>query len=179
MQVFESWAHHLSEDQFTQFAKVSHSIYVYCALIEVPHSCFFCIRCQPYAARIAAYIRAKHEDAVPVVYFANGGSCFLHQQLDMGMHALSVDWRISMKHARSIVGESTVLAGNVDPMVLYGSERDIQAAVQRCITEAGTGQGHVLNLGHGVEQDIPESAVQCFVQAARAYSSSSGTSNSK
>ena len=137
------------------------------------------MRRQSYAARIAAHIRAKHEGAVPVVYFANGGSCFLHQQLDMDMHALSVDWRISMKHARSIVGESTVLAGNVDPMMLYGSERGIQAAVQRCLAEAGTGQGHVLNLGHGVEQDIPESAVQCFVQAARAYSSSGGTSSSK
>jgi uroporphyrinogen-III decarboxylase len=121
---------------------------------------------QPYAAKIVAYLKAKHP-AVPVVYFANGGSCFLHQQLDMGVDALSVDWRISMAHARSIAGRDAVLAGNVDPMVLYGSEKSIESAVLACAKQAGLGGKHVLNLGHGVEQDTPESAVQCFVDAAR------------
>jgi uroporphyrinogen-III decarboxylase len=141
LQVFESWAHHLSEEQFLLFAK-------------------------PYAAKIAAYLKAKHP-TVPVVYFANGGSCFLHQQLDMGMHALSVDWRISMAHARAIAGRDTVLAGNIDPMVLYGSEKAIESAIEACAKQAGLGGKHVLNLGHGVEQDTPERAVQCFVDAAR------------
>jgi uroporphyrinogen-III decarboxylase len=50
-------------------------------------------------------------------------------------------------------------------MVLYGTEANIQEAVRRCITQA-KGK-HVLNLGHGVEQDTPEEAVACFVEAAR------------
>lgn len=94
----------------------------------------------------------------------------MHTQLDMGMDALSVDWRISMKHARAIApGE--VLAGNVDPVVLYGSEAGIREAVGRCLHQAGLGGKHVLNLGHGVEKDIPEEAVQMFVDAARQLSS--------
>ena len=70
-----------------------------------------------------------------------------------------------MSHARAVAGENMVLAGNVDPMVLYGGEERIRAAVTECIKQA-RGK-HVLNLGHGVEKDIPEEAVAAFVNAAK------------
>jgi uroporphyrinogen decarboxylase len=140
LQVFESWAHHLTEEQFLVFAK-------------------------PQADKVAAYLKSKHP-GVPVVYFANGGSCYLHAQTDMKYDGLSIDWRISMATARRIAGNSgKVLAGNVDPMVLYSSEAVIRKAVETCIREANG--MHVLNLGHGVEKDTPESAVAAFVNAAK------------
>ena len=123
---------------------------------------------QPYATKIAKYLKSRHP-TVPVVYFANGGSTFLSQQLDMSMDALAVDWRISMLHARSTAGPATVLQGNVDPMVLYGTETQIRSAVRECIRQAGSSK-HVLNLGHGVEKDTPEEAVRIFVDAAREFS---------
>jgi uroporphyrinogen decarboxylase len=102
---------------------------------------------------------------VPVVYFANGGSGYLHAQNDMSFDALATDWRVSMETARRTVGPDRVLQGNVDPIVLYGSEEKIRAAVETCIRQAGG--RHVLNLGHGVEKDIPEEAVAAFVNAAK------------
>lgn len=75
-----------------------------------------------------------------------------------------------MKHARRVVGPSTVLAGNLDPMILYGRPQNIESAVKQCIMEAGIEGRHVLNLGHGVELDTPEDAVRCVVEAARKYS---------
>ena len=77
LQIFESWAHHMSEDQFEVFAK-------------------------PYVARIAQYLKQKHPN-VPVVYFANGGSPYLHQQLELPVDALSIDWQIyaAASYARS------------------------------------------------------------------------------
>lgn len=99
----------------------------------------------------------------------------MSQQLDMSMDALSVDWRISMAHARATAGPSTVLQGNVDPMVLYGTERQIRSAVKECIqqatstTSSGGVSKHVLNLGHGVEKETPEEAVRIFVDAAREF----------
>jgi uroporphyrinogen-III decarboxylase len=141
LQIFESWAHHLSEEQWLKFAK-------------------------PYANRVAKYLKERHPE-VPVVYFANGGSVYLHQQTDMAVDALSIDWKISMARARS-VAPNTVLAGNVDPMVLYGTEKNIKSAVEQCIRQAHG--KHVLNLGHGVEKDTPESAVAAFVKAAREVS---------
>ena len=138
IKIFESWAHHLTEDLFVAFAK-------------------------PYANKIAKYLKTKHP-TVPVVYFANGGSGYLHRQVDMDVDCLSIDWQISMGHARSVVKDK-VLAGNVDPCVLYGSEKSIAKAVELVVQQA---QGrHVLNLGHGVEKDTPESSVAAFVNAAK------------
>lgn len=122
---------------------------------------------QPYANRIAQYLKDAHP-TVPVVYFANGGSCFLHEQTDMVVDALSVDWRVSMQHARSVVGDKKVLQGNIDPMVLYGSEANIRRAVRECIDQSGTG-GLVVNLGHGVEKDTPVEAVQILVDEVKQY----------
>ena len=47
-----------------------------------------------------------------------------------------------------IVGDKMVLAGNVDPMVLYCGEEVIRKSVHDCIGQA-KGK-HVLNLGHGM-----------------------------
>eukprot|EP01035_Chromulina_nebulosa_P019135 gene19135-24974_t len=142
LQIFESWAHHMSEEMFITFAK-------------------------PYVSKIANYLKSKHPN-VPVVYFANGGSAYLSSQLDLPVDALSLDWQISMKSARQITGYDKVLAGNVDPAVLYGSASSIESAVKICIEEAGV-HNHVLNLGHGVEKDITEDNVRILVNAAQSY----------
>lgn len=142
LQVFESWAHHMGEDLFVQFAK-------------------------PFATRIATFLKTKYPD-VPVVYFANGGSAYLHNQLDMNYDALSIDWQISMATARRIVGPDRVIAGNIDPMVLYGSTTTITNAVKTCIDGAGK-RKHVVNLGHGVEKDTTEEAVETLVNAVKEY----------
>jgi uroporphyrinogen decarboxylase len=54
------------------------------------------------------------------------------------MDALALDWRISMKQARAIVGPDRVLCGNVDPMVLYGTDEEIKRCVKQNIIDAGT-----------------------------------------
>lgn len=49
--------------------------------------------------------------------------------------------------------------GNVDPVVLFGSQDSIKTAVDDCIAKAGP-RGHVLNLGHGVLVGTPEENVK-------------------
>lgn len=73
-----------------------------------------------------------------------------------------------MASARKIAGNEKVLAGNVDPIILYGSDEKIAAAVVKCINDAGR-RKHVLNLGHGVEKDMKESSVATFVRTAKNY----------
>lgn len=136
LQIFESWSHHMGEEMWVAFAK-------------------------PYASQVAKYLKEKHPD-VPVVYFANGGSAYLHAQTDMPVDGLSLDWKISMNHARKIA-PNTVLAGNVDPVVLYGSDENIRKAARHAIDNGCD----VLNLGHGVEKDTREEAVGIFVDEAR------------
>ncbi len=53
------------------------------------------------------------------------------------MDALGVDWQVSMRHARSILGARKVICGNIDPIVLYGNQEQIKQSVVQCIKEAG------------------------------------------
>jgi hypothetical protein len=58
------------------------------------------------------------------------------------------------------------LQGNVDPMVLFGNEAAITAAVNKCLLQGGP-KHHILNVGHGVVQGTPEENVGLFVKLAR------------
>ena len=142
IQVFESWAHHLSPLQFELFGR-------------------------PYAERVTEIIKAKNPD-VPVIFFGNGGSSYLELQKDMKADAICVDWRIDMATARKILGNNKIVSGNVDPTILLGPSEGIVKAVDDCIAKAGgPGNGHILNLGHGVIKETPEEAVKLFVETAK------------
>lgn len=80
---------------------------------------------------------------------------------------ISLDQFVDIKSARERLGRSVPVSGNVDPLVLLGPKGGIEDAVQSCIRDAGR-HGHILNLGHGVLQQTPESAVAAFVDAAKA-----------
>ncbi|KAJ8599319.1 hypothetical protein CTAYLR_005338 [Chrysophaeum taylorii] len=146
VQLFESWAHHLSPADFSEFAK-------------------------PYAQRVARYVNDRHPD-VPLIFFANGGSSYLELQREMvapdAFSALSIDWAVDLATARTVLGEGTPIQGNVDPSLLLASPDAVDAAVERCIAQAGgPGNRHILNLGHGVLQQTPEANVAAFVNAAK------------
>jgi len=67
--------------------------------------------------------------------------------------------------ARQTLGSHKV-QGNVDPMVLFGTQAVIEAEVHRVLSEAGP-RGHILNVGHGVVQGTPEENVGYFCELAR------------
>mmetsp|Transcript_34599 Transcript_34599/g.79991 ORF Transcript_34599/g.79991 Transcript_34599/m.79991 type:complete len:236 (-) Transcript_34599:136-843(-) len=143
IQVFESWAHQLSPDDFARFAK-------------------------PAAQKAVRIIKEAHPD-VPVIYFANGGSSYLEMQRDMGADMIALDWAVDLAAARKILGPDVPVSGNIDPRILFGSEDQIRAEVRRCIDAAGGPGKHLLNLGHGVMQGTPEAAVGWLVDECKRY----------
>jgi len=143
VQFFESWAHHLGPGQFETFAK-------------------------PYVNKAMAYVKARHP-TVPVLYYANGGSPYVGLQRDMTADVIALDWAADMAASRQILGADRLVAGNVDPTVLFGSPEQIRAAVRQNIDEAGGPGRHILNVGHGVIQGTPEESVAAFVAAAKEY----------
>jgi uroporphyrinogen decarboxylase len=143
VQFFDSWAHHLSPAQYREWAL-------------------------PAARRAMQLFKARHPD-VPAVFFANGSAGKLEdivEALGGAMDVLQLDWSVGMADARRRVGDAIVLQGNVDPTILVaGSEDEIRQAVRECVAEAGGRL--VLNVGHGVIKETPESAVGAFCDEAR------------
>jgi len=146
IQVFESWAHHLSPKAFNEFAK-------------------------PAAKKAIKIIKEKYPE-VPVIYFANGGSSYLELQKDMGADMICLDWAVDIAEARKILGPEIPVSGNLDPTVLFGTKEQIEQAVRDCIDKAGGPGKHLLNLGHGVMQGTPEEAVGWLINEAKSYKGS-------
>ncbi|GMH36342.1 hypothetical protein BSKO_04210 [Bryopsis sp. KO-2023] len=139
VQLFDSWAHHLSPDQFAEFSL-------------------------PYAEKVIQGVRAKHPD-VPLIFHMNGGTGKLEFLSGCSADVIGLDWHVDMGVARKTLG-NRIVQGNVDPLVLFGKEEDIRGAVTKCIQQAGP-TGHILNLGHGVVQGTPEESVGLFCDLAR------------
>jgi uroporphyrinogen decarboxylase len=142
VQLFDSWAHHLSPEQFSEFS-------------------------WPYAEELVDRVKSARPN-IPLIFHANGGTGKLHivaQRAHQDV-VVGLDWATEMREARSQLGAGTVLQGNVDPMVLFGPEDSIRRAVEQNIRDAG-GKHHILNVGHGVIQGTPEDSVKFFCQLAR------------
>lgn len=139
MQLFDSWAHHLSPDQFDEFS-------------------------MPYAQRVMDGVRKVHP-TVPLIFHANGGAGKMANVGKCDADVLGLDWHTDMAEVRGMM-PTRVTQGNVDPMVLFGPEAKIKAAVDKCLADAGD-QHHILNVGHGVVQGTPEENVKYFVHLAR------------
>ena len=77
---------------------------------------------------------------------------------------------MSIRDARSRIGERVALQGNLDPAVLLSTPDAIRAEVSRILKGYGTGSGHVFNLGHGISQFTPPHNVTVMVDAVRELS---------
>lgn len=107
---------------------------------------------------------------VPVVLFTKGGGNWLNEMAATGCNALGLDWTTEIDHARAQVGDKVALQGNLDPCVLYGSDYVIREEVKKVLSKYGKGAGHVLNLGHGIQQYVNPDKVTVLVEAVKEFS---------
>ncbi len=105
-------------------------------------------------------------DAVPVIYYTKASTHLLPAVARSGAHVLSVDWRVNLGELRKSLGPAIALQGNVDPAVLLGPAEKIRSVTLETIS-ALRGQGHILNLGHGILQHTPAENAKLFVEAGQ------------
>lgn len=137
VQVFDSWAGILTPQQYRTFAL-------------------------PYLGKIAAAI-----ESVPVTLFAKGAWFAYEDLAQLDCNTIGVDWNTAPEFARSKVGASKVLQGNLDPCQLYAPTAEIEAAALQLIQRFG--HRHIVNLGHGVYPDTPLDGVKAFVNTVKGY----------
>ncbi|HEX8871431.1 MAG TPA: uroporphyrinogen decarboxylase family protein, partial [Candidatus Acidoferrum sp.] len=83
-----------------------------------------------------------------------------------GANVLSVDWRIPLSEARKLAGPRVALQGNLDPAILLGPPEAIRRETLDIVAELG-GNGHILNLGHGILQQTPVDNAQLFIHTGQ------------
>ena len=81
----------------------------------------------------------------------------------LGADVVGIDWRLPLSKARSILGNSTAVQGNLDPAALFAPPEELKNQIDIVLTEAGKQPGHIFNLGHGIERTTDPDAVALLV----------------
>ena len=119
---------------------------------------------------VAGLTREAEGRQVPVIAFTKGGGLWLEAMADIGVDALGLDWTVDLGTARGRVGHKVTLQGNFDPMALFGTPESIEQEVARILAEFGSGNGHVFNLGHGINQHTNPEHAKVLIDAVHKLS---------
>lgn len=151
IQIFDSWAGHLSPRDYDEFAA-------------------------PYQKIILDKIKETHPEIPTVVYIKHSGA-LIERMARTGADVVSLDWTVDMAEGRERIANARAAAGiegpggvqgNLDPGILFGNHDTIQERTIEILKKAGP-TGHVMNLGHGIEAATPEENAACFIETVRNY----------
>ena len=139
LQLFDTWAGMLSTPDYERWAL-------------------------PYQQQIFSALKNK----LPTLLFVRAATGYLELLKLSGAGCISLDWRIEIPKARAILGADFPVQGNLDPAVLLGDIKHVEAETKRLIA-AGGHRGHILNLGHGLLPSTPRENVQRFIEISKTY----------
>lgn len=151
IQIFDSWAGHLSPRDYDEFAA-------------------------PYQKMVLDKIKEKHPEVPTVTYIKHSGA-LIERIAKTGVDVVSLDWTVDMAEgrdrvnaARKAAGLSTPggVQGNLDPAVLFASQDVIKERTHEILKKAGP-TGHVMNLGHGIEAATSEENAKFFIETVRNF----------
>ncbi len=122
----------------------------------------YCELAMPYQKQIVDAIQSQE---IPVILYVKGSSPFLHEMKQTGAKVLSVDWITPLWEVEKMVGEDTVLQGNLDPTLLYASPEVVEEHVRTLLRNFDRPSGHIFNLGHGILPGTPVDSAKAVVKA--------------
>jgi uroporphyrinogen decarboxylase len=107
---------------------------------------------------------ALRPTGVPTIHFGviNGG--ILEPMTAAGSDVVGVDWRTPLDAAWDRIGYDRGIQGNLDPSYLEGSEPALKAGVAEVLERAAGRNGHICNLGHGVNLGVDPGMVRAAVE---------------
>ncbi|VAV98165.1 Uroporphyrinogen III decarboxylase [hydrothermal vent metagenome] len=105
--------------------------------------------------------------SAPTIYFAPGAGHALGSMRSVGATAYGVDWRMPIDEAWAKLGTDVAIQGGLDPAILLTDPEHIQAAVADLLRRTAGRQGHIVNLGHGIDRHTPIENVAAFVDAIK------------
>ncbi|HOX25159.1 MAG TPA: uroporphyrinogen decarboxylase [Candidatus Krumholzibacteria bacterium] len=104
----------------------------------------------------------------PRILFSKGGRGNLATLLAAGADCLSLDWTCGLADAAA-EAPGSVLQGNLDPVVLFGSSSELVCRTQAVCRAGDRAAGHVFNLGHGILPQTSPDAVSVLVETVHAH----------
>lgn len=139
VQVFDSWANILNDEEFAVFSL-------------------------PYLDRI---VKALRPSGVPVILFCRSSSLRAEALARLQPAGISFDWHVPMYELRQKVPLPIAVQGNFNPEFLKLPPEKIRSDVKELLASMQGQLGFIVNLGHGITPDIPLENVRTFVEAVK------------
>ena len=135
--------------------------------VQVFDSWVGCLSPGDYAEYVLPHVQLIFEglqrEKVPLIYFGTGTAMLLPLMHKAGANVLGVDWRIQIDDAWATIGHDVAIQGNLDPVVLFAPQHEIERRVEDILERAGRRPGHIFNLGHGILPNTPVENVAAAV----------------
>ncbi len=141
IQIFDSWAGHLSYDAFQTF----------------------CLR---YHKKI---IEALHSTKIPIILFCKGSSSFAKELASLKPNCISLDWTLPIHSIRQITPSSIALQGNLDPVILFASKEVVKKEAEKILRSMRGDPGFIFNLGHGILPKTPVDNVKVLIETIKSF----------
>lgn len=141
VQLFDSWAGCLSPSDYEQFV-------------------------MPYTKLVIDAVAP----GTPVINFSTGTAGSLKHLRAAGGDVIGLDWRVSLDEGWATVGHDVAVQGNLDPVALFASPKEIRSRVGEVLQRAAGRPGHIFNLGHGVLPETPVEHVITMIEAVHELS---------
>ncbi|AUX78298.1 uroporphyrinogen decarboxylase [Sinorhizobium fredii] len=140
VQVFDSWAGVLGEDEFARFAV------------------------EP-VRRMISSVRARRPSA-KIIAFAKGAGLLLKDYRRLtGADAIGLDWTVPLSFAAELQRDGPV-QGNLDPMRVVAGGSAMENGIDRILDALGNGP-LIFNLGHGITPEADPENVAALVARVR------------
>ena len=135
---------------------------------------------QAFSLAYTQRVLDKIDRSVPAIVFTKGGGPWLEAIAASGADVVGLDWTVNLASVRARIGDRVALQGNLDPMVLFGGEAAVRTEARRVLDSFGapprpgggcaSHDGHIFNLGHGINQFTPPESVAALVDEVQRYS---------
>ena len=106
---------------------------------------------------------------VPVILFSKGVQGRLAPLVSTGANVLSVDWTQPLAQVRRALPDDVGVQGNLDPFLLTTTPEIVAAETSRILRDMEGLNGHVFNLGHGVQPTAKLECIQALVDTVRSF----------
>lgn len=141
IQIFDSWAGSLAEDQFEHWVVLPTARIVNALKSQFPH--------------------------VPIIGFPKGAAAHLKHFVDgTNVDGVSCDTSCPLGVMRNVSASGTVVQGNLDPLLLVAGGAALDRRIDD-ILEAMHGRPFIFNLGHGIVPETPPEHVAQLVNRVR------------
>ena len=136
-QLFDSWAGALSRADYDTFVL-------------------------PYSTAVFSALSAQHPD-IRGIHFGIGCDHLLESMRSAGAGIIGLDWRTSISDARARMGADLVVQGNLDPALVLAGTATALAGTDAVLADNAGHDGHIFNLGHGVQPTTDPDVLQAVV----------------